>query len=236
MRKKTRIVVVGLGGIGSALVRPLCQYLCYNRGLDEIEICLVDGDTYATHNVERQFAGVGQKTSVVAAELKPKFSRIRFSTVDQYIVYDTAAKTIFEGNIVLLAVDNHVTRKIVSEHCSDLKDVVIISGGNTDNSGHVMVYHRANGEDLTNPFTSDLHPEIANPTDLHPVEQEAADGCDVLARYEPQFLVVNNLVAAEMLLLLSQYLDNRDMPDEVFLDISGNAMRATYWSLIQRRK
>src|SRR5262249_60475714 len=74
------------------------------------------------------------------------------------------------GDHVLLCVDNHPTRKLVSDHCGTLANVALFSGGNEGvepprergTYGNVQVYLRKGGRDLTVPLTR-FHPEIANP-------------------------------------------------------------------------
>jgi len=86
------------------------------------------------------------------------------------------------GDIVVLAVDNHATRKLVTDHCAErLRDVCLVSGGNdgieerADGTrlrgtyGGCQVYLRRDGVDVT-PSLSRYHAEIREPADKAPDE------------------------------------------------------------------
>jgi len=63
---RKRIVVIGLGGIGSALVEPLCRFLNFDDKA-EWQVVLVDGDNYEEKNTSRQTFGLRSMTSFVRA-------------------------------------------------------------------------------------------------------------------------------------------------------------------------
>ena len=55
-----RIAVIGCGGIGSALLDPLCRYINYSDMKDKPTIILIDGDNYEQKNSASQsFTEVG---------------------------------------------------------------------------------------------------------------------------------------------------------------------------------
>lgn len=100
-----------------------------------------------------------------------------------------------EGDIVFSCVDNHATRKLLSNRGGELQDIVVISGGNDYSDGNVQIYIRRNKKDVTPPLTH-LHPEIANPKDKNPGEMS----CEELAQSgSPQLIFTNFLAAAWML-------------------------------------
>jgi hypothetical protein len=140
-----------------------------------------------------------------------------------YVTPYNLRKLIDERDLVFLAVDNHSTRRSVSNRCRKLRDVLLISGGNdgiddhrAGTFGNVMVYERRAGRDLTNPL-SRFHPEIASPQDKRPDEI----GCAALAQSAPQLLFTNLAVAAAMLAAFYGWLTDRLDYEEVFLDIAG---------------
>ena len=65
--------------------------------------------------------------------------------------------------------------------------------------GNVLLHIRRDGKNITPPLASKYHPEIQNPTDKHPGEIEEAKGCAAMVQSEPQLLITNNLIAANML-------------------------------------
>jgi len=193
------IRVIGTGGIGLCLLPTLCRYVNYKEGLfPEPTIHLVDGDEFEERNRERQgFRLHGNKAQVTAEELQDQFGRINFVSHESYVDVENVVRHVRENDIVLLCVDNHKSRKLVSDRACELRNVVVISGGNDLVDGDILVHIRRDGVDLTPPMTQ-YHREIEFPTDLHPNEARQA-GCDVLAQSKAQIVITNNIVAALML-------------------------------------
>jgi len=191
--KSYSVIIIGLGGIGSILCEKICRFLNY---LDEVKvnITLVDGDNFETKNHERQeFSILGNKAEVKVDDLRNKFNQISVDAIPHFVNLYTIEKIVKEKDIVLLAVDNHKTRNIVSNYCRELQDVTLISGGNELTDGNVQIYIRKGGRDLT-PDLGDYHPEIQNPRDRTPEEMS----CEELSKSEPQ-LYFTNLGAATLM-------------------------------------
>jgi len=188
------IAIIGLGGIGSILCGRLGRFLNYSRELRTANVALVDGDEYEDKNYERQeFSSIGNKAKSKSIDLKMKYPALNVTAHEVFVNDTTAADTIKEGSVVLLCVDNHKTRKIVSNYCQQLQDVTLISGGNDFIDGNVQIYVRKGGKDLT-PDLCSYHPEIANPDDKLPEEMS----CEELANSSPQ-LYFANLGAATLM-------------------------------------
>ena len=222
------IKVIGVGGIGCALLPFLCRYVGHGSAWAEpgvgdgapsgprARVTLVDGDAFEARNASRQaFAAVGNKARVKAAELAGDFKALSFRAVPEFIHEGNAAAVVRAGDVVFLAVDNHRTRKVVSDHCRTLRDVVLISGGNDLTDGNVQVYVRQGGEDVTLPLTR-FHPEIADPRDRSPADMS----CDELAQeVAPQLLFTNLAVASTMLNVFYAWQKGRLNFGEIYLDI-----------------
>lgn len=190
------IVIIGLGGIGSILSGRLCRFLNYSqKNLEEpTNVLLVDGDEYEHKNLERQeFIRMGNKAEMKMTELEEKYPNIGFSYHSEYITKDTISEVIKENDIVLLCVDNHKTRLVVSNYFWTLENGVLISGGNDWIDGSVQIYVRKEGRDIT-PDLCLYHPEIGNPDDKSPDEMS----CEELSKSEPQ-LYFANLAAASIM-------------------------------------
>jgi molybdopterin/thiamine biosynthesis adenylyltransferase len=212
----TEIVLIGLGGVGSALAPVLARYLEHRDGATA-RLTLVDGDMYQPANRSRQpFRRLGNKARVTAEDLAQQFERVSVRAVERYVDHQNVGSLIGKGAVVLLAVDNHATRKLVSEHCASLGDVTLLSGGNDLTDGNVQVFVRCQGENLTQPLTA-FHPEVAAPNDQLPSER----GCEVLlAEGEPQLLFTNLAVASALLSAFYAVVElGRVAYDEVYLDI-----------------
>jgi molybdopterin/thiamine biosynthesis adenylyltransferase len=221
-------MMFGVGGIGCALLPHLCRYLCHGAspggppaggdgaGRPPARVTLVDGDAFEPRNAARQaFPALGNKARVKAAELAREFEPLSFRAIPEFVHQGNAAGIIGEGDVVFLAVDNHRTRKVVSDHCRTLRDVALISGGNDLTEGNVQVYLRRGGREVTAPLTR-FHPEIANPRDRSPAEMS----CDELERgAAPQLLFTNLAVASAMLNAFYAWQRGALAYGEVYVDI-----------------
>jgi len=219
--KFKRVVVVGLGGGGTFLVQPLCRYLAYSA--PETQVVLIDGDNFEPKNAERQiFTALGNKADVTAAHLRPQFSQLQIETKPRYVTEDNVYLYIKEGDCVFSCVDNHASRKLLSDHCSTLEDVVLISGGNEFDDGNVRMYIRRQGKDLFPPLTHQ-HPEIQHPTDRNPAE---LDCLQLAATGSPQLIFANLKAATEMVCLFWVVCTNDDPTyNEVYFDLKTGAQR-----------
>ena len=131
-----------------------------------------------------------------------------------------------EGDIVLLAVDNHRARALVDRHLGSLDDATLISGGNDETDGNVQLVRRRDGTSVDGHLT-EIHPEIG---EVSATEVARGDGCQVLAAERPQLLVTNLMVASAMLSCLWQITERGSVPySEVYLDAIQNAARSRSW-------
>jgi len=218
MPDRIDITLIGVGGIGCALAPFLARYLQAERLAtgEEGRITLVDGDDFETRNAARQsFEALGNKAKVKATELDRSFPDLSFRAIPEYVTPANLSRVIRPGDLVLLAVDNHATRRMVSRRCEELSDVILISGGNDFTDGNVQVYVRQGGRDVTLPLTR-FHPEIADPKDRSPAEMS----CEELAvEAAPQLLFMNLSVASAMLNAFYAWRSGRLLYGEVYLDI-----------------
>lgn len=221
---KLKIKVIGLGGVGGCLMDTLPRYLNFLDDTD-VELTLVDGDSYEEHNRPRQsFSQLGNKAEVTADNIKKEFSRILCWTIADYVSDINVSMVVKEGDIVFCCVDNHATRKLLSDRCEELKNVVLISGGNEYTDGNIQVHVRKKGKNLTLPVANKYHPEIQNPKDKNPADEVRKAGCDAQRKSEPQLLIANNNVATLMLNTFYgvQQQGAFDRYDEVYFDVLLN--------------
>lgn len=216
------IKIIGLGGIGSWVAQALVPFLASIRA--PCTLWLIDGDSFEESNRGRAlFESVGQKALIKAAELSAIApSGLTIVPIPRYVTPRNVRRLIEPRDIVLLCVDNHRTRKCVSDAARKLPDVLLISGGNDGVEspsagafGNVIAYCKRNGRDLTNPLTQ-FHAEIARPRDKAPHEMSCAE----LARASaPQLLFTNLQVATSMLCAFLAWLNHRLDYEEIYLDI-----------------
>jgi molybdopterin/thiamine biosynthesis adenylyltransferase len=211
------VKVVGVGGIGGALVPFLARLLDATE--PPARLTLIDGDDFEARNRARQAVpAYGNKATILAAELGRTFDRLSVRAVPEYIGEGNVAALIEEEDYVLVTVDNHPSRRVVSDHCSRLRDVVVISGGNELYDGNVQVFTRRGGEERC-PSLTRYHPEIARAVGPLPGE-----GCDIQVASAPQLLVTNLAVASAMLNAFYACLQGALTYEEVYLDIMAGRM------------
>jgi hypothetical protein len=224
----SRLKVIGLGGIGCALLPYLALFL---RSLDRpLRLVLIDGDRFEVANGRRMLFGVvGNKAEVKAAETAAFLGPcdVAVAAVPQFATVENVERLIVPGDVVFLCVDNHPTRKLVSDHCGRLAEVTLFSGGNEGvdpprergTYGNVQVYLRKDGRDVTAPLTR-FHPEIANPKGKLPTDASCAE----LAVSTPQILFTNLAVASAMLNAFFAWTCGRLGYQEVKLDVLEGRM------------
>lgn len=216
------VKVIGLGGIGGCLVRVLLKYL--NSLEDGYKVTLIDGDSFASENIDRQwFDRPGRKAQVVADYYMLDHDALDVLADPRYVTQANVQEIVKEGDVVFVCVDNHNSRSLISKHGVTLRDVLIISGGNEITDGNVQIQWRRAGRNMTLPIANEYHPEIVTPRDQNPGDQNCADRA---AEGEPQLLLANNMAAACMLNAFWAWQNGRLDYDEVCFDVSSGNTRA----------
>lgn len=222
---RLQVKVIGAGGIGSwAAHFVVAEAYVKHPGT---RIVIVDGDSFAPRNALRQALFYGVEDGPIKAEnawyeLNRKYgSRLVIDWEDRFISRENVYSIIADGDIVLLCVDNHETRHLVSVRCQDMDNCELISGGNEGTVGHIILHRRKDGVDLTPPIHRH-HPDIALAS-LHLPER--GFGCGGVVDLDEQILATNIAVAHEMFqafrLIVEQKLDGR----EIWLDIANGTKR-----------
>jgi hypothetical protein len=229
------VKVIGLGGVGGIVARYAAVFIAA-QGKDA-RLVLIDGDKFEPSNASRMLFGAhGNKASVIARELKPRFihSRLSIVPIKQYLRPENIGTYIRNGDLVILCVDNHATRKLVDDHCAKLRNITLISGGNDgvgkDSTGavrrgtygNVQVHVRKSGRELS-PGLSKFHPEIANPADKMPHQLN----CTELIASKPQILFANLAVASAICNALLLHLSGQLKYGECSFDIAEGLSRPT---------
>lgn len=198
-KKGMSVKVVGCGGVGLKVLDTLCQYLNFGD-FPSPQVTLIDGDTFEERNRERQsFSVIGPKATITADDYRQRYPRIMFWDHPVYLADHNVITFIREHDFVFSCVDNHKTRKLISDRAEELDNITVISGGNEYEDGNVQVHVRRQGRNLTLPVANKYHPEIEEPQDKNPADDVPKQGCDELVVTQPQLVITNNLVAATML-------------------------------------
>jgi molybdopterin/thiamine biosynthesis adenylyltransferase len=241
MAKKTeRAAVIGVGGIGKFLLSALARFLAYDQERTWT-LVLVDGDGYEVKNAQRQaFSKLGNKAEVTAEELRVQFPELVITAIPAFVAAVGAQahtdhermtvpidQVIHEGDWVFMCVDNHATRKMVSDFVQTLNNIRLISGGNDYTDGNVQIVIRRNWQNVF-PSLDQFHPEIAQPADRPPF----AMSCEELAQAgSPQLIFANQMAAALMCAVFWGEMNRRLQTEEVYFDLCnsvshGPAVRA----------
>ena len=228
------VKVVGLGGVGGIAARYLVAFLAASEC--SARVVLIDGDEFETRNAERMlFSRCGNKAAVVRDDLLDvvEGSALTLAAIEEYVTPDNLERLLLDGDVILLAVDNHATRKLVGEHCrKQLGDVCLISGGNDgvgeDGSGelqrgtygNVQIQIRSGNVDRSPPLTA-YHPEIATPRDLLPTDVS----CTEAMLSVPQILFANLATASAMLNAFLLHVSEALEYPELCFDIAEGRMQ-----------
>ncbi len=217
-----RIVLIGVAGIGTCLLSFLPRFLAYKE-TRKVELVLVDGDAFDARNLDRQsFSEQGNKAEVKAKDLRAEFPSLTVFAVPEYVTLRTIKRIIRSASTILLAVDNHATRLLVSQRCQELRNVTLISGGNDLETGSVQVYRRRRGENISHPLEF-FHSEIRDPKDQNP--GEILDCFQMASEGDPQIVIANMAAALGMACALYQVLEGILPAEENYFNIRTGVFR-----------
>ena len=135
--KGGKITVIGCGGIGGETIEMLAR-----MGIGEL--VLVDKDAFDLSNLNRQtlatIADLGLDKSAVAAEKVRLINPyVKVTTFNEHIDQSNIEKVIGDSNIVIDALDNVLTRVIVSRAAKE-KGIPYIHGAIHGTLGQITVF------------------------------------------------------------------------------------------------
>jgi molybdopterin/thiamine biosynthesis adenylyltransferase len=135
----TPVTVIGTGGIGSFTVLTLAK-----MGFNNITVC--DDDTVEEHNLASQFyrdSDIGKPKVEALEEIVKDFCGVEIQWYNARLKEVDVAKSIANG-VVIPAVDNMATRKLMFDACSRNPDVKgIVDGRMGGNQAEVYTINNA---------------------------------------------------------------------------------------------
>jgi len=154
-------LMVGAGGTGTHLLRPLYTYLAAHHTGEEWMLYIADGDVVEEKNLLRQLFPPGTVTmnkaeAAVLSLGKPQ----NVKAISEYISEENAARFIKDDDTIFICADNFTVRARIEQIARTLDNVTVINGGNEKWDGSVQLWIREKGADVT-PRIGYLHPEIA---------------------------------------------------------------------------
>lgn len=153
-------VMVGAGGTGTHLLKPLYAYLASFHKDEEWCLHIVDGDVVEQKNLERQLFAPGAVTmnkAVAAAASIGDTNHVR--AYDEYVTEENIGRFVQDGDTILICADNMTVRARIEQTARATDNVTVINGGNEKWDGSVQLWVRENAQDVT-PRISYLHPEV----------------------------------------------------------------------------
>ncbi|MEE1128792.1 MAG: HesA/MoeB/ThiF family protein [Methanobrevibacter sp.] len=135
--KDAKITVIGCGGIGGETIEMLAR-----MGIGEL--VLVDKDAFDLSNLNRQtlasIADLGlDKSSVAAEKVRLINPYVKVTTFNEHIDQNNIEKVIEDSDIVIDALDNVLTRVIVSRKSRE-KGIPYIHGAIHGTMGQITVF------------------------------------------------------------------------------------------------
>lgn len=214
------IYQVGTGGTGSQLLNNLCRFISIMRARGiKISLTLIDGDRFEQKNFANQNISKNDIGKNKAEALATRYSAIYDFTINYVDRYIYSADELIEilmntlsysvTPIIIGAVDNNATRKVINEVFEDLHTCIYLDSGNgTDNmEGQCVIGYRCNKKELLAPIAK-LYPEVLEDNDL----VENVVGCDVISEGEsPQHIATNTLAANILFGNLCSILERREI-------------------------
>lgn len=138
----SRVLIIGMGGLGI----PVSQYL---NAMGVGTLGLMDQDTIAIHNLQRQVLyseqEVGQlKVEVASKKLQQQNSDTKIKAIPEFLTRDNALGHMASYDLVVDASDNFATRYLVNDACV-LTQTPFVYGALHDFEGQVSVFNHKGG-------------------------------------------------------------------------------------------
>ena len=157
MLKKSRVLLVGAGGLGS----PVAMYLAASGiGL----LGLIDNDIVSVSNLQRQILYNAEdidksKVETAKSKLKKINPDIEILTYNQKLDINNASEIISNFDIIVDCTDNFQARYLIDDICSELNKPFVY-GSINEFAGQVSVFNYLSG-----PRFRDLFPEVVMSND-----------------------------------------------------------------------
>src|SRR5262249_41927361 len=122
--KRGSVVFVGLGGIGQILARHVTLFLSSMKEHD-FRIVYCDGDAFEPDNSYRMdVPDFANKAEATCRALEDRFGRpgLHLRWLPEYATPKNIKKIITEGDVVLAGLDNHASRRLLSQRLRRLKN------------------------------------------------------------------------------------------------------------------
>jgi len=234
--RDARVKQLGAGGTGGIVARYGLMFAAAQAAAQRSNVSwtIIDGDDFEEPNRGRMFfSHDGNKAKVICGDLIDLVveTPVTLTAVEEYVTEDNMSRLLRNGDIILLTVDNHATRRLVSRFCEhQLDEFALFSCGNDGieegtggrtlrgTYGNCQIYL---GGRYDSPSLTQFHPEIADPVDTLP---SATKHCTEMIASTPQILFANLAAASSLLNALWLFLCGRLHYSELAFDIADGKM------------
>ncbi|GAA0878190.1 molybdopterin-synthase adenylyltransferase MoeB [Algoriphagus jejuensis] len=188
--QRSKVLLIGAGGLG-------CPILLYLAAAGVGKIGVVDGDTVAISNLNRQVLfgekDLGKnKAETAVRHFQDKYTNIGWSIFPEFISVENAQELISDFDLVIDGSDNFPTRYLVNDACV-LLGKPLVFGAIYQHEGQVSVFNL--GENFCN--YRDLFPQMPSATEVPNCSETGVLG--VLPG------IIGNLMALEAIKVLSGF-------------------------------
>jgi len=216
LERQVRVLVVGCGGTGSAIVAGLPylhQSLVARGHPGGLQVTVVDGDTISPTNCVRQpFARseVGLNKAIVLVNRLNLFWGLKWEAVPTYLHPGTFISRSYSGDdlrahIVIGCVDTRAARAAIRDAVgkSSLVSYWLDLGNNADSGQFILgepLNERNRRSRLRLRSAAELYPEIVDPS----LDNDGEPSCSAIESLERQEPFVNSTLAQHALALLAR--------------------------------
>ena len=216
LERQVRVLVVGCGGTGSAVVAGLPylhQSLVAHGHPGGLHVTVVDGDTISPANCVRQpFARseIGLNKAIVLVNRINLFWGLKWDAVPAHLRAGTFISRSYSGDdlrahVVVGCVDTRAARAVIRDAVGKWSRVsYLIDAGNNADSGQFIMGEPLNERNRRSKLrlrtAAELYPEIVDPS----LDDDGAPSCSAVEPLERQSPFVNSTLAQHALALLAR--------------------------------
>ena len=216
LERQVRVLVVGCGGTGSAVVAGLPylhQSLMARGHPGGLHVTVMDGDTISPTNCIRQpFARseIGLNKAIVLVNRLNMFWGLKWEAVPAHLKPGTYISRNYTGDdlrahIVIGCVDTRAARAVVRDAVSNWSTVsYVLDLGNNSDSGQFILGEPLNERNRRSRLRLrsawELFPEIVDPS----LDDDGQPSCSAAAALERQEPFINSTLAQHALALLAR--------------------------------
>jgi len=216
LERQVRVLVVGCGGTGSAVVAglPYLHQALLARGHPGgLHVTVMDGDTISSANCVRQpFARseIGLNKAIVLVNRLNSFWGLKWEAVPAHLKPGTFISRNYTGDnvrahIVIGCVDTRAERAVIRDAVSNWSTTsYVLDVGNNSDSGQFILGEPLNQRNRRSKLRLraawELFPEIVDPT----LDDDGQPSCSAVAALERQEPFTNSTLAQHALALLAR--------------------------------